>query len=388
MKKLFAALTAFICASAVFTGCGKTDDEEKSSGKQSAKSTEEELEEVIQELIDAGKNMDIEKIAKLGLPDELSETIIDMASDEIEELKKTAADELGENMETGELVSVKRTEDIDESYLSLFEKGCSAVMIIADYMKENNIDINDLNTMDEEELYSLITDESLEGTPMGDLIGILDSMENYDSIEEFAASEELDKIESRFDITDACFADVTLKTSDGETKTIELPFYNIKGEGWNSEMILYPTMIGYVKKSKQSAMNSSASTLQKAATSALMDMDTEGSDTSGTFIISSDESLNYNVSSSFDIDTFNSYTSEYFNDISKLNYFAVISDGVCVYAVCENSETPEYIGTYPIKKLPSEYDGEELKMQPMTTDDEKLTLQELYDLTVETIEKN
>ncbi len=388
MKKLFATLTAIACASAVFTGCGKTDDDEKSSGKQSAKSTEEELEEVIQDLIDAGKDMDVEKIAKLALPDELSETVIDMASDEIEELKKTVADELGENMETGELVSVKRTKDIDESYLSLFEKGGSAVMIVADYMKENNIDVKDLASMDEEELYSIITDESLKGTPMGDLISIIESAENYDSIEEFAASEELDKIESRFTITDACFADVTLKSSDGETKTIELPFYNIKGEGWNSEMILYPSMIGFVKKSKQSSMNSSAHSLSMAASAALTDMDEQGLDMDGIFIISSDGSLNYNISSSFDMGTFLSYTSEYFNDISELNYFVVISDGVCVYAACENSETPEYIGTYPLKELPCEYDGDKLKTQPMTTDDEKLTLQEIYDLTVELIGKN
>lgn len=388
MKKIFAALTAFICAASLFTGCGKTDDDdEKSSGKKSGKSTEDELEEVVQELIDAGKNMDIEKIAKLSLPDELADTLFSMAADEINELKKEAEDELTDNID-GKLVSVKKTEDIDKSYLSLLEKGSSAVMIVADYMKENNIDIEDLKTMDDSYLYDLITDESLEGTPMGDLISILDSIENYDSVEDFAASKELDKIESRYSITDGCMAEVTIEV-DGETKTIEVPFYKIKDEGWNGEMILYPTMIGYVAKSKQSSLNSSASSLNKAADVALTEMDEQGLDIDGTFIIGSDEKLNHNVSSDFDMETFSSAMDEYYSDYSELSYFLVVNDGVCEYAVCQrpdDEDFAEFLGTYPIKSVPKDFDGSFFETKPATTDEEKLTFQELYDMAAELID--
>lgn len=389
MKKIFAALTAFICAASVFTGCGKIDDKDdkKDSGKQSGKSTEDELEEVVQELIDAGKNMDIEKIAKLSLPDELADTLFSMAADEINELKKEAEDELTDNID-GKLVSVKKTEDIDKSYLSLLEKGSSAVMIVADYMKENNIDIEDLKTMDDSYLYDLITDESLEGTPMGDLISILDSIENYDSVEDFAASKELDKIESRYSITDGCMAEVTIEV-DGETKTIEVPFYKIKDEGWNGEMILYPTMIGYVAKSKQSSLNSSASSLNKAADVALTEMDEQGLDIDGTFIIGSDEKLNHNVSSDFDMETFSSAMNEYYNDTSDVNYFLVINKGICEYAVCEKPDDDSYganVGTYPIKSVPESFDDSFFETKPATTDEEKLTFQELYDMAAELID--
>lgn len=388
MKKIFAALTAFICAASLFTGCGKTDDDdEKSSGKKSGKSTEDELEEVVQELIDAGKNMDIEKIAKLSLPDELADTLFSMAADEINELKKEAEDELTDNID-GKLVSVKKTEDIDKSYLSLLEKGSSAVMIVADYMKENNIDIEDLKTMDDSYLYDLITDESLEGTPMGDLISILDSIENYDSVEDFAASKELDKIESRYSITDGCMAEVTIEV-DGETKTIEVPFYKIKDEGWNGEMILYPTMIGYVAKSKQSSLNSSASSLNKAADVALTEMDEQGLDIDGTFIIGSDEKLNHNVSSDFDMETFSSAMDEYYSDYSELSYFLVVNDGVCEYAVCQrpdDEDFAEFLGTYPIKSVPKDFDGSFFETKPATTDEEKLTFQELYDMAAKLID--
>lgn len=387
MKKLFSALTAFICAASLFTGCGKTDDDdEKSSGNKSGKSTESELEEVVRDMLDAGKDMDIEKIAKLCLPNELADTLFSMAADEIDELKKEAGDELTNDID-GELVSVKKTEDIDESYLTLLEKGCSAVMIVADFMKENNIDIEDLQTMDESYLYDLITDESLEGTPMGDLIGILDNIEDYDSIEEFAASKELDKIESRFTITEGCFADVAIK-SDGETETITVPFYKIEGEGWNGEMILYPTMIGYVAKSKQSSMNSSASSLNKAANTVLVEMDEQGIDLSGTYIIGSDKSMNYNIQSDLDTDELIEMASEYYSDVDKLDFFVVVIDGICIYAACENSETPEYTGTYPIKTYPDSYDGDTLNTKPMNTEQEKYTLQELYDMTVKVIENN
>lgn len=390
MKKIIASLTAFICAASLFTGCGKTDDDdEKSSGKKSGKSTEAELEEVVQDMLDAGKNMDIEKLAKLSLPDELADTVFSMAADEINELKKEVGDELPNDID-GELVSVKKAEDIDEAYLTLLEKGCSAVMIAADFMKENNIDIEDLTTMDDSELYDLITDESLEGTPMGDLIGILDSIENYDSIEDFAASKELDKIESRFNITEGCFAEVTFK-SDGETQTIEIPFYKIKDEGWNGEMILYPTMIGYVAKSKQSAINSVANSMSKAANTALVEMDEQGLDIDGTFIIGSDSNgdLNHNVNSNFDIETFSNVMKNYFSDISDLNYFLVVNGGVCEYVVCEKTNDEDFskfVGTYPIKSVPKSFNGSFFESKPATTDEEKLTFDELYDMTKKVID--
>ena len=382
MKKFIASLTAFICASAMFVGCGKTDDDdEKSSGKKSGKSTEEELEDLVNDLIDAGKDMDIEKIAELGLPDDVADTLFSMASDE---LKKEAEGELTDEID-GKLISVKKTKDIDESYLKLIEKGGSAVMIVTDYMKENGIDIEDLETMDESYLYDLISDESLKGTPMGDLIDILQSADSYDSIYEFAASGDIDKIESRFTVTEGCMAEVTME-SDGETETMELPFYKIEGEGWNGDIILYPAMIGYVKKSKQSAINSVANSMSKAADVALTEMDEQGYDLSGTYIVSNNDSWNYNLPSDIDASELIEEAKYYFDDIDDFNFFVVVVNGSCEYVACENSENPEYTGTYPVKSYPSSYDGSYFESSPINTDQEKLTFQELYDMAVELID--
>lgn len=402
MKKLFAAITAFACASAVFTGCGKTDDDEKTSGEQPAKSTEDEIKELLDEVLTAANNKDIEKIAGLCLPDELSETVFGMASDEINDFidENDIIDDSGIE-DSAEIISVKKTDDIDESYLSLYEKGCSAVMIVADYMKENNINVEDLASMDDEELYSIITDESLEGTPMGDLIGILESVENYDSFEEFISSAELDKIESRFDITDACMAEITIKTSDGEEESMEFPFYKVKDEGWNIEFIAYPAVIGYnakksKKKQKEAAVgqeqdktdiNSSASSLSKAASSALADMRSEGCDVGGMYIISSDPDDNYNVSDSFETEKFLSYAGEYFPEIEELDYFAVMKGGVCVYAACKNpadDDMLEFIGTYPANTVPHKTDKYSFKPAPYTSNAD-FTFRELYERAVEII---
>lgn len=387
MKKFIASLTAFICASAMFVGCGKTDDDdEKSSGKKSGKSTEEELEDLVNDLIDAGKDMDIEKIAELGLPDDVADTLFSMASDEIDELKKEAEGELTDEID-GKLISVKKTKDIDESYLKLIEKGGSAVMIVTDYMKENGIDIEDLETMDESYLYDLISDESLKGTPMGDLIDILQSADSYDSIYEFAASGDIDKIESRFTVTEGCMAEVTME-SDGETETMELPFYKIEGEGWNGDIILYPAMIGYVAKSKQTSIASTAHTLQMAVATVATVMDEQGYDLSGTYIVSNNDSWNYNLPSDIDASELIEEAKYYFDDIDDFNFFVVVVNGSCEYAACENCENPEYTGTYPVKTYPSDYDGDTLNTKPMNTEQEKYTLQELYDMTIELIENN
>lgn len=384
MKKIIASLTAFICAASVFTGCGKIDDKDdkKDSGKQSEQALENDLEDAMQNVLDAVNEKDIKKIAYSFLPDDLSDSLFNIAADDINNLMDMEDIDLSNAANTGKLISVERTEDIDKNYLTLIEKVFSFAKTFADYMEKNDLSFEDFEEMDEDEMLN---------SPLGDIKDIFEDTDlNLSSPEDIVSSGILDKIETRYSITDGCMAEVTIE-ADGETQTIELPFYKIKGEGWHCEMILYPAMIGYVKKSKQSAINSVANSMSKAANTALVEMDEQGLDIDGTFIIGSDSNgdLNHNANSNFDIETFSNVMKNYFSDISDLNYFLVVNGGVCEYVVCKKTNDEDFskfVGTYPIKSVPKSFNGSFFESKPATTDEEKLTFDELYDMTKKVID--
>lgn len=381
MKKIFAALTAFICAASVFTGCGKIDDKDdkKDSGKQSEQALENDLEDAIQNVLDAVNEKDIKKVAYSFLPDDLTDSLFNIAADDINDLMDMEDIDLSDAANTGKLISVERTEDIDKDYLTLIEKVFSFAKTFSEYMEKNDLSFEDFEDMDEEELLN---------SPLGDIKDIFEDTDlDLSSPEDIASSGILDKIESRYSITDGCMAKVTIE-ADGETQTIELPFYKIKGEGWHCEMILYPAMIGYVAKSKQTSIASTARTLQMAVATVATDMDEQGYDLSGTYIVSNNDSWNYNLPSDIDASELIEEAKYYFDDIDDFNFFVVVVNGSCEYVACENSENPEYTGTSPVKSYPSSYDGSYFESSPMNTDQEKLTMQELYDMTVEVIENN
>lgn len=384
MKKIIASLTAFICAASVFTGCGKIDDKDdkKDSGKQSEQALENDLEDAIQNVLDAVNEKDIKKIAYSFLPDDLTDSLFNIAADDINDLMDMEDIDLSDAANTGKLISVERTEDIDKNYLTLLEKVFSFAKTFSEYMEKNDLSFEDFEDMDEEELLN---------SPLGDIKDIFEDTDlDLDSPEKIVSSGLLDKIESRYSITDGCMAKVTIE-ADGETGTIELPFYKIKGEGWHCEMILYPTMIGYVKRSKQTSLNVSAKSLHNAADTALIDMDEQGLDIDGTFIIGSDSNggLNHNVKSNFDMETFSESMNEYYSDTSDFDYFLVINKGICEYVVCGKTDDEgygAYVGTYPIKSVPESFDGSFFETKLATTDEEQLTFQELYDMAAELID--
>ncbi len=375
MKKIIASLTAFVCAASVFTGCGKIDDKDdkKDSGKQSEQALENDLEDAVQNILDAVNEKDIKKIAYSFLPDDLSDSLFNIASDDINNLMDMKDIDLSDVANTGKLISVERTEDVDKNYLTMIEKAFSFAMTFAEYMEENDLSFEDFEEMDEEELLN---------SPLGDIKDIFENTDlDLGSPEEIVSSGILDKIESRYSITDGCMAEVTIE-ADGETESMELPFYKIKGEGWHCEMILYPAMIGYVKKSKQASANANAKSIQMSASSALADMEEEGCDISGTFIIGSDEGLSYNLSKDFDMETLNERMTDYFPDIEKLDYFLVIDNGMCIYAACTSHDIT---GTYPIETGVKADDGN-ISTAPLTSDADR-SLEGLYERAVEAIDE-
>ncbi|MCM1006668.1 MAG: hypothetical protein NC485_01865 [Ruminococcus flavefaciens] len=356
MKKLLAFLTAFASAATLFVGCGKTDDDSDDKEKSSDSSG---YEEAVQDMVDAINNKDVNKIMELSMPDDAAGFVVDM-------LEMTGND-MGEvlDAEFGEikLISVEKTGDVDEETLMMLEKVFSILIDVGEYMDKNDLSFEDLMEFDESDL---------EDTP-------------FEYLEDIDSEEDLKKVESRFTITDCCLAEITLEDEDGEQESMEIPLYKVKGEGWNTDLIMYPAMIGYVKKSKSASINSSANSLNKAAIASLTDMDEEDCDINGTFIIGSDESLNYNVSSDFDVDMFKEKAENYFNDITKIDYFVVISGGKCVYSACIQKENAEYVGTYPIQQRPNRFEYKSY-LETESMDDSEYTLKELYDMAVDAID--
>ena len=157
--------------------------------------------------------------------------------------------------------------------------------------------------------------------------------------------------DSRYKITQAYLVDVAIEYEGEEGNPDEMYFlvYYIDGDGWKFE----ESMIGYVNKSKKISLNAAASSLEKAYASALTDLDAEGVDLSGKYIISSDDNMNVNAENK-PVDKIKSQTKNYFDDIVKIDYFIVIDNGCPIYAVTMNKDDNAFIGTYPADTLPAD----------------------------------
>ena len=112
--------------------------------------------------------------------------------------------------------------------------------------------------------------------------------------------------------------------------------------------ILIPALLGYVKKSKVTAANSSASSLYSAINTVLTELDEEGYDTGKVTKMSYTKNGNsVTLGAEGDIDGAEVYKSlkEYFNDVNKLDFEAAIDGGTCVAVACKQDST--YTGSKP-----------------------------------------
>lgn len=116
--------------------------------------------------------------------------------------------------------------------------------------------------------------------------------------------------------------------------------------------ILVPSMLGYVKKSKVSSANSAASSVYKAINSALTELDEEGIDVGGCYILTYNGTA-WSTAASTDMQgvvgedsKFDKKVANFFDDITKIkDAQAGISGGSCIaVALCQDST---YTGTHP-----------------------------------------
>ena len=114
--------------------------------------------------------------------------------------------------------------------------------------------------------------------------------------------------------------------------------------------ILVPSMLGYVRKSKISSANTSASNVYKAINSALTELDEEGIDVSGLYLISCSNgtwSADAGAAKSETVaSVFNKKVKNFFGSMDKIKVGeAVLADGACVAVATAQDNT--YTGTYP-----------------------------------------
>lgn len=96
--------------------------------------------------------------------------------------------------------------------------------------------------------------------------------------------------------------------------------------------------------------NQDADSIQRAANSALTELDNEGYDIGETCTVSSDENKSYQCNTDV-LSRFQNKAYNYFNGIDNYNYFIVCDRGVCVYAVVSDKNNSTLIGTYPENSL-------------------------------------
>jgi len=120
--------------------------------------------------------------------------------------------------------------------------------------------------------------------------------------------------------------------------------------------ILVPSMLGYVKKSKVSSANTSASSIYKAMNTALTDMDAEGIDMGGTYVVTYSHEASFVAgTSSFAGTPAGAGTSagttlaqkvhNYFEDMNKCTISAQVDGGTCKAVGCASDST--YVGSHP-----------------------------------------
>lgn len=301
----------------------ETEDETESTNEQSENlSVNGSYEDALNMFIDCANNKDIEGLMKVSFPDKYID-----AWKLIIELSGTSLDELimnnEESDETLRLVEIVSAEPLPSEELDDMVEIYSTFELINQYIEENGKD-----NIDEEKFESFLYEAEMENPP-----------------------------ELYFEVPDVqivkCIIESTSSTGETEIHE-EFIMYYIDGEGWKVDM----SLMGYVKKSKQLSVNTSAKTIMVASNISLSELD-EYDIVFPDCIISSDHSKNYNISDDY-VSQFEEKM-EYFlssdEEYKDYNYIIEIKGGAAVNVAITKPEEPNYIGVYPITD--DEYKGDE-----------------------------
>lgn len=355
MKKLIASILALSVITAVFCSCGNDEpssseeiilpnSEESSAVENVTEKITEESSEIMEtseskadtpaaaftnddykailtEVYNAFESRDAERILQLSVPESTYNSMKsigfnEIISDELDNFfdAETDIDSVEvltvETAEPEELVSIEKAYSFFDSILGIMaDAGVTYAMLSG----EKNISEEKMQLM--EEITNKIDD--------------INNAEDIDITVEFET-----------------YAYVTYSIGGEE---VTMPVFNTAGKELKIDSVISPSMMGYVRKSKQQAVNAISSTIYKAANSAIVDLDTEGIELNGLNVISSDSSKNVlNGISGTELEELLENIKNYYDDLSEKDFFLVINNGMCEFtAVRENDKT----GTYPINSI-------------------------------------
>ena len=380
MKKVIAgiiALTAVICT---FTGCGKdaaddaagtsastaaetTASQEKTTDGEAASAASAETgtyEDAVKEFVEAYMANDRQKTLEMQYPDGIMDFVkVFMRSEESEEW--TEEDVIS-------LLQYGMYDDFDEDAKVTFKGIVSAEPLRSDEESEIKETFSTVKWA-----INYINEHG--GPDKADPAELDEEWEDLD----------YDEYPCEVDIEEGYY--VTFEIEDDESEANEGTLYAVRIKGENGWKISIGDIHGNVKANRKDSMNSTASTLDKALNTALVEMDEQDKlpSSDSAFIVSSDDSLNYKVPDDFDMEFLKKRVQNYFGMVTELEWFAVIKNGYVEYAAVVYSDDQQYVGTYP-----SDYimvaagDDADSYTEPDEKADER-TFKELHDICVEGI---
>lgn len=267
-------------------------------------------EESLNKLFDSFNNDDVKSVISLSYPDEYYDSVKIIAAKNNISIEKMFREMYIPEMKNIRLTEIVSAEPLKESDIDLMDKAYSNFQSLsvytAGYERLETMSYNEKNP------FSFEPDESLAVN---------------------------------------CVITYTDKYGVERNDTAEIWLYYIDGEGWKADM----SFMGYIKNSMQKNINSDVLSLYTASCSILNKLDSNNYAVPlETLIISSDDSMDINVSREF-AERFRKELAdlmeEYFPEHTGIEYFVVLEGGRCEYTAGFDNENPEYTGTCPPGKV-------------------------------------
>ena len=196
---------------------------------------------------------------------------------------------------------------------------------------------------------------------------------SIEEIEEAADEVDEDELMEKIVITEGYYVTMEIEDGEGETSQGDIIVYRINDGGWK-------VLVPYGSDIRRNYAQEQVKSLFKACNSALCDMDEEDplNYDAKPFIVSSDDSMNYNVPNDFDVEVFKQKTKNYMSIITGIEWFAVLQDGVVIYTVIMNPNTEVNSVTFPHESIIYK-DTEQENLKTQSVEDPK-SYDELYEI--------
>lgn len=300
-------------------------------------------EDVLRAYFDASNEGDYKKLLRTMFPDKEVEGMLKLTELGANNLEEELSANKTNYIITDIVEECSMTDDELDQYMLYLDQ----VAGVFDKIEEYGGDVEAMNDEQREELYNAY---------MG-----------------FTAPED-DDIEHRYNAKEGY--DVTVYyINNGEPDEDYFFVYYVDGEGWK----VNNTMRKFIKKSKQSATNAIAKTIFNLFATVLTDIEVNGTDLSGTYIIGSDDSMDYNVPSTINISEIRNTVESIYYDISEYEYFAIVVNGGCSYVAVYKKGDSGNVGAYPILTIPKALNNNKLETEKVSKID-SYTLDELFEI--------